>query len=184
MSSCGLFLTFLLSLSSLLPVLRWASVYVLCAHTGVHMHMRECTCVLARVQASGARVCTHVYVYKCMHVHVCTGVQHMFWQTCGCAHVSVCAVPRVSCVHARMLPMCARVCWGEELVLLRGEGAGFRGPIRQQLGHVAPVPPDRGLVVPPHRTDGFPRPEQAVGLDMCLVGRSRAHAGAAISGCM
>ena len=90
MCLCGLILTFLLSLSSLLPVLRWASVYVLCAHTSVHMHMCECTCVLAHVQASGAHVCTHVYVYKCMHVHVCTRVQHVLANVW--VHARVCAM--------------------------------------------------------------------------------------------
>lgn len=115
---CGLFLTFLLSLSSPARAAMGERV----------------SCVNARVQAPGARV----------RARVCTS---------ACTRMCLRAVPRVSCVHARMLPTCARVCGGGELVLLRGEGAGFRGPFRQQLGHVAPLPPERraGRPSPAHR---------------------------------
>lgn len=56
-----------------------------------------------------------------------------FAEVCGCTHVSVCVVCPCMYVYPRELG---------RVVLLRGEGAGFRGPVGQQLGHVAPFLPE------------------------------------------
>lgn len=110
--------------------------------------------VCSHVCRSQAHVCTHVYVYACIRVHVCTRVQHMLYKSVW-VHAGVCVLCHVSHVH-----VCVCVC-RDRVVLLRGEAAAFRGPIRQQLGRVAPLLPERGGPPTLPTSAGFPRPTLA-----------------------